>query len=378
MSKPTPSELIETIRHVSALALEAVEADTLEEALQKITDTARDLIGARYAALGVPNQKGGLRFFTVSGISPEQIQKIDHLPVGVGLIGEIMQSRTALRLADMSAHPQAAGFPEGHPPMRTLLGMPIQIGKQLFGTFYLADKLDGSDFDEEDTWLLETLANSAALAIASARFREQQQQIALLRERERIAMELHDTTIQSLYALGLGLDMTKRKQDVSPAAIQASLDHINSMIEDIRGYILEIDEENSPGKSLRAELQEAVSDIARLPNLAVDVDASGESSKLSPKVLSGVKSILHECVSNVIRHAEANRVRILAVEDDDQFFMTVVDDGTGFDVNRLANQQGLGLQNIRRRIRLYGGTLDIESKLNVGTTVSFSIPFDTL
>ena len=378
MSKPTPSELIETIRHVSALALEAVEADTLEEALQKITDTARDLIGAHYAALGVPNQKGGLRFFTVSGISPEQIQKIDHLPVGVGLIGEIMQSRTALRLADMSAHPQAAGFPEGHPPMRTLLGMPIQIGKQLFGTFYLADKLDGSDFDEEDTWLLETLANSAALAIASARFREQQQQIALLRERERIAMELHDTTIQSLYALGLGLDMTKRKQDVSPAAIQASLDHINSMIEDIRGYILEIDEENSPGKSLRAELQEAVSDIARLPNLAVDVDASGESSKLSPKVLSGVKSILHECVSNVIRHAEANRVRILAVEDDDQFFMTVVDDGTGFDVNRLANQQGLGLQNIRRRIRLYGGTLDIESKLNVGTTVSFSIPFDTL
>ena len=110
----------------------------------------------RYAALGVPDGKGGLRYFKVAGMTPEQIAQLDHLPVGKGLLGAVMTDRNNIRLENMADDQRSAGFCPAHPVMTSFLGVPIQVGQQLFGILYLCDRVDGQPFSEQDEWLVET------------------------------------------------------------------------------------------------------------------------------------------------------------------------------------------------------------------------------
>jgi signal transduction histidine kinase len=377
MEKKSPEYVLRQLRYITSLAMNAAEAETLEQVLQQIADAARELIGARYAALGVPNQKGGLRFFKVSGITQAEIARIHHRPVGVGLLGVIMETRKPMRLNDMNSDSRAAGFPEGHPHMNSLLGMPIQIGDQLFGTLYLTDKESGdAAFTEEDEWLLEMMASSAALAIAGAQIRESQQNIARLQERDRIAMELHDSVIQSLYALGLGLDFASRADSIPPEMVKETLRGLNQIIEDIRAYILKLNvtDHGHAHTPLRQHIERAVADLYMPPDLSVKIKAPDTPSGLDHEVLEGVKSIIHECLSNVIRHAEASCVLIEVKEDKSHFHLTVTDDGKGFPASNLKKQQGLGLNNMRKRARLYGGVVSVESEPGKGTKIKLNIP----
>lgn len=375
LENQTPEQVLKHIRQISALAMTAAEANTLEDVLQQIADSARGLIGARYAALGVPNGEGGLRFFKVSGITEDQMHKIDHHPVGIGLLGEIMRAREPLRLEHMHQHDKAAGFPEGHPHMESLLGMPIQIGNQLFGTLYLTDKVNEEPFSEEDEWLLELMAHSAALAIAGAQVRNQQQQIARLQERERIAMELHDNTIQSLYGVGLSLDLANRAGTINDEVIDETLNGVNRIIEEVRAYIMELRQGDSNDHcTIREEIETAVGNLHIPDALTVELDAQQTPSTLPDKVIEGVRSIVHECLSNVVRHAEANRVIIKAHEDKSHFRLIVADDGRGFDINGDDFQQGMGLQNMEKRARLYGGAVSVEAQPGHGTTVHLKVP----
>lgn len=393
MEKQSPEYVLKQIRYVTSLAMNAAEAETLEQVLQQITDAARELIGARYAALGVPNQQGGLRYFKVSGISATEISHIHHRPLGVGLLGSIMDAREPLRLNSMEEVEDRAGFPAGHPHMNTLLGVPLQIGEQLFGTFYLTDKENGELFTEEDEWLLEMMASSAALAIAGAQVREQQQDIARLAERERIAMELHDSVIQSLYALGLGLDFASRAETVPREMIGETLRGLNQVIEDIRAYILKLNETNGNGhQTMRGYIENAVADLYIPPDLTLKINVPDHPSMLGKDVLEGIKGIIHECLSNVVRHASATCVTLQVEEDNAHFKLTITDDGKGFDMVKLKEPNGngngngngsgngksaghgLGLQNIRKRARMYGGTVSVESKPNRGTVITLVLP----
>ncbi|MEL6149237.1 MAG: GAF domain-containing protein [Chloroflexota bacterium] len=375
VEKQSPEYVLQQIRYVTSLSMNAAEAETLEQVLQQIADAARELIGAKYAALGVPNNNGGLRYFKVSGISQVDIHRIEHRPVGIGLLGSIMQTRKPVRLNNMREHPRAAGFPEGHPHMTSLLGMPVMVGEQLFGTFYLCDKDDGQPFTEEDEWLLEMMAASAGLAIAGAQIREQQNDLARLAERERIAMELHDSVIQSLYALGLGLDFASRAETVPPEMISETLKGLNTVIEDIRAYILKLNKGNGNGHiPLREHIDRAIADLYIPQTLAVYVNAPVTPSALEYDVIQGIQSILHECLSNVIRHSQATDVNITVTEEHPYFRLVIADNGVGFDVSRLEDESGLGLQNIHRRARLYGGAVDIESTVGGGTIITLTVP----
>ncbi|MGV2437672.1 MAG UNVERIFIED_CONTAM: GAF domain-containing protein [Anaerolineae bacterium] len=132
--------IISKLNRITVAVIRAAEAPQLEEALQHIVNVARELSGARFAALGMPDNKGGLCMFKVAGISTEQIKAIGHLPVGKGLSGAIMSERQTIRLDNMALDPRSSGFPSHHPAMQSLLGVPIVVGGQLFGTFYLCDR----------------------------------------------------------------------------------------------------------------------------------------------------------------------------------------------------------------------------------------------
>ena len=144
--------------------------------LRRIVEAARELVGARYAALGVIGWDGRLEEFVHAGMDDETVDRIGALPKGAGILGLLIDQPSPLRLATLSEHPHAAGFPANHPPMRGFLGVPIRVGNEVFGNLYLTEKIEAAGFSEEDEQLAVSLAGAAGSAIANARlFAESEQ-----------------------------------------------------------------------------------------------------------------------------------------------------------------------------------------------------------
>ena len=147
-----------------------VAADlSLPVVLRHIVGAARDLVGARYAALGVLGPGGELEQFVHDGMDDAQVTEIGDLPKGQGVLGLLTSQPVPIRLASLSAHPAAAGFPPGHPPMGSFLGVPVRIGEEVFGNLYLTERTAGGEFTADDEELAVALAAAAGAAIANAR-----------------------------------------------------------------------------------------------------------------------------------------------------------------------------------------------------------------
>ena len=186
---------------------------SLDSTLHRIVDAARELAEATYAAIGIADGSGGLETFIPAGLNPEEQSQIPHPPTGRGLIGEMMRSGRSIRLPDMALHPASVGFPPGHPPMRSFLGVPIAAYGRPIGQIYLTDKVRASGFTEEDQRLIELLAAHAAAAIENARlYQAVQDREADLRQRNE-ELELvntltsaSNTVVEVDRVLGLILD----------------------------------------------------------------------------------------------------------------------------------------------------------------------------
>lgn len=142
---------------------------SLDGVLRRIVQAAKELAGARYAAMGIPDGQGGLETFIAVGLTDEEEQRIPHPPEGRGLLGEMLKQQQTIRIHDISKHPSSLGFPEGHPTMKSFLGVPISAYGRPLGQIYLTDKIDGQEFTESDQRLIEMLAAHAAAAIENAR-----------------------------------------------------------------------------------------------------------------------------------------------------------------------------------------------------------------
>jgi len=149
---------------------------SLPVVLRQIVAAARDLVGARYAALGVLGRDGELEQFVHAGMDEELVGRIGELPRGQGILGLLIRKPVPLRLADLSGHPASTGFPPGHPPMTGFLGVPVRIGEEVFGNLYLTERSRGGEFTADDEQLAIALAAAAGAAIATARrFAESEQ-----------------------------------------------------------------------------------------------------------------------------------------------------------------------------------------------------------
>jgi signal transduction histidine kinase len=146
---------------------------TLDAVLQRLVEVAAELTGARYVALGVIDRSGSqLERFVTHGIDAETHAAIGTLPRGRGILGVLIREATPLRLHDLAEDPRSVGFPAGHPPMRTFLGVPILLRGVAYGNLYLTEKADGDNFTEDDQELVTLLAAQAAVAIENARLYE--------------------------------------------------------------------------------------------------------------------------------------------------------------------------------------------------------------
>src|SRR5919202_2955857 len=170
----------------------------LEAVLQKVVDAARELVGARYAALSVPSPQGDIEAFITSGITPEERARLGSPPVGHGLLGVVLTEGQRLRIPDIARDQRRHGFPRHHPDMHSLLAVPVVSAGRILGNLYASEKEGAAEFGVEDEDTLVRFATQAALAIENARLHRRVRELAVTEERERIAREMHDGLAQVL------------------------------------------------------------------------------------------------------------------------------------------------------------------------------------
>jgi signal transduction histidine kinase len=367
------TSIVKQLNEISSAVMYATEGIDLEDVLKRIAEISRNLVQCKYAALGIPDNDGGLKYFMVSGISDEDAAKMDHLPRGHGLIRAPMRERKVIRLARMQDDERSVGFPEHHPAMTSLLGVPIQMGEQLFGVLYLSDRIDGKPFTDEDQQLVETMAGYAALTIVGATSNEQQSQLKVLEERERIGMELHDGVIQSLYGLGMQVNLLRIGDNLQPDQLMPIITGLDTIITDIREYIMNLRAIEGQEKTIQECLEDTAQKLNMPSKIDVQINGTDKTPPFPPATFEGICLIINEALSNAVRHAQASKIIISADVTSKDFKVAIQDDGKGFDLESI-QERGLGLANMHRRARIYGGIIHVDSNVGKGTNLKITIP----
>jgi signal transduction histidine kinase len=346
--------------------------------LQLIVDRVRELSNAQYAALGIVGPHGLIELFITSGISAEVRAAIGPIPRGHGLLGLIIREGRSLRIDDIAEHPNSYGFPPHHPKMHSLLGVPVRAKGRIVGDLYLTNKTTAPTFTEDDERLVDMFALHAGIAIENARLHEELQRLAVVDERDRISQDLHDSIIQSLYALGLSLeelpDIFAEDRAEAIVRVERAIDSIHATIRDIRNLILGL----RPALLQDLDLDEglfALGNEFRL-NTMIDLELV-VPDQLPPVSAEQADQLLHitrEALSNVARHSGASRAMLTVATDDGTLSLVISDNGRGFDSAETRGDGHHGLVNLQARAEALGGSLEVKSEPGAGTQVAARIP----
>ena len=355
---------------------------SVERVLQLIVDRVRDLVGAQYAALGIVGPFGGIEQFITSGITREERAAIGQLPRGRGLLGLIIREDSSFLIEDIATDQRRSGFPPNHPEMHSFLGVPVRTKGRSIGNLYLTNKLTAATFSEDDVRLVEMFALHAAIAIENARLHEEIQRLAVVEERQRISQDLHDSIIQSLYAISLSLEdlpeiITEDPADGAARADRA-IDSIHGTIRDIRNFIMGLQPELLEEADLAAGIESLAAEFQA--NTMIDLELRLDTSlpDLPREHAMHMLSITREALSNIARHSGATRASLELLSRDGTLRLTIGDNGRGFDPNEGRTSRQRGLTNLRSRAMAAGGTLTIASEPGVGTRLVAEIPIKSV
>lgn len=375
----TREQLQERLIALHKASLDLVKDVSLDHLLEQIAAVACEQSDARYAALGVLDDNGKLVKFITVGMKEDEIKRIAHPPVGKGLIGELMDTEFPLRLPVIQSHPRSVGFPAHHPPMTSFLGVPIRTANAQLGQIYLTEKIDAPEFTADDEKIIQMLAAYAAAAIQNARLHENTHRLAVLEERERIGMDLHDGIIQAIYGVGLSLEGALHSIDEDSAdakkRIQHSIESLNQAIRDLRSYILDLRPRQMGNDGLMSGLKRLATEFR--VNSLTEVALTGSEDDLMdlpPSMSLALFHICQEALANAAKHSKAKHVQISLWFTDDRALMEIRDDGKGFDMEKQMLSLGHGLANMQTRAVSAGGDLDISSAPGEGTTILAWVP----
>jgi two-component system sensor histidine kinase DevS len=375
----TPEQLQERLIALHEASLELIKDVSLDHVLERIVKIACEQAEARYAALGVLDEDSKLVKFITVGMTDDEIKLIDHPPVGKGLIGELMNTETPLRVSVIQEHPRSSGFPAHHPPMVSFLGVPIRTLNHQLGQIYLTEKIGAPAFTADDERIIQMLAAYAAAAIQNARLYENTHRLAVLEERERIGMDLHDGIIQSIYGVGLSLEsalhsFAENPQDAK-TRVEHSIESLNQAIRDLRAYILDLRPLEMGNEGLMGGLNRLITEFRANTLATVQLTSTDHKlQELSPSRSMVLFHICQEALANIAKHARAQQVEISLWSTEERVLMEIHDNGKGFEIEKINATIGHGLANMQTRARSVGGDVDISSVIGEGTTVLAWVP----
>ncbi|GHI84689.1 hypothetical protein Sxan_20530 [Streptomyces xanthophaeus] len=356
----------------------------VRDVLRTIVVSARELLDAEYAALGVPDDHGGFAQFVVDGISEEQWRRIGPLPRQHGILAAMLHQDGAERLADVRKDPRFEGWPAAHPDMSDFLGLPIRDGEETLGALFLANKRcpapgAGCGFTEEDEELLDLLAQHAALALTNARLYERSRELTIAEERSRLAHELHDAVSQKLFSLRLTAQAAAALVDRDPARAKDELQQVSVLAaeaaDELRAAVTELRPAALDEDGLVATLRTHVQVLDRAHGAHVTFICDGVRA-LPAAQEEALLRVAQEALHNALRHSGADRVEVtLARTRGGGAVLKVTDPGRGFDP-RTVRRAGrhLGLVSMRDRAGGVGGRLEVHSEPGRGTTIEMEVP----
>ncbi|MFF2010329.1 GAF domain-containing sensor histidine kinase [Streptomyces sp. NPDC058195] len=369
---------------VSAALLAMSRHLEVRDVLKTIVASARELLNAEYAALGVPDDHGGFAQFVVDGVSDEQWKAIGPLPRQHGILAAMLHEAKAERLADVRKDPRFEGWPDAHPDMSDFLGLPIRDGEEIIGALFLANKRcpkpeGGCGFTAEDEELLAILAQHAAIALTNARLYERSRELTIAEERSRLAHELHDAVSQKLFSLRLTAQAATALVDRDPARAKGELQQVAALaaeaVDELRAAVVELRPAALDEDGLVATLRTQVQVLDRAHTTARVTFESLGIRALPAAQEEALLRVSQEALHNALRHSGAAHVGVTLARRGGGTLLRITDDGRGFEpaATRQAGRH-LGLVSMRDRANGVGGRLTVESAPGKGTTIEMEVP----
>ena len=353
-------------------ALDVTSGVSLRSTLQRIVDNAASLVDARYAALAVRGEDGEMEEFIFSGISREEADEMEDLPQGKGLLGYLLHHPEVVRLNDLTQHPQSIGFPEGHPPMHSFLGVPIRLHGESFGQLYLTEKISEPAFTHDDEEAVVALAAVVGVAVENARSHEMRQALSLIGDRERIARDLHDLVIQRLFATGLSLQAVLRNKEIDDSTrekVSRAVDELDFTVKQIRQTIFAL-QDAGDHEGLRHRITAEYEAIrSALPFTPALVFEGSVDTKVPPRIGEHAVAVVRELLSNVAKHAQATQAAVVVKVIGEELCITVTDNGIG--IGTPSHRRGLA--NVSQRADRHTGLFTIENVQPHGTRAHWSV-----
>jgi signal transduction histidine kinase len=365
----------ELFQHVSQVVLAVASQLSVRDVLQMIVRSARSLAGARYAALGVPDEAGSFAEFLVDGLSPAEQAAIGPLPHQHGMLGVVLREGKPVRLDDIRADPRFWGWPAAHPELMDVLGVPIKDGNQILGFIFAACKNAPGGFTERDEALVSLFAAHAAIALTNARLYEHGRELSVLQERARLARDLHDAVSQKLFSARAkaraAAVLVRRDPDRAIDEIDSVADLAGQAHAELRAVIDGLAPPDLAAGGLAGSIRGYAGLAGRSHGTRVEVLA-GDLPRLDPERETLIYRVAQEAIGNALRHSGAGHVTVSLAQRQRRVVLEVTDGGAGFDPAE--PRTGVGLASMRERAAQAGGSLIISSAPGKGTRVRLSIP----
>jgi signal transduction histidine kinase len=387
-----------------------------EPVLRQILAAARELAGARYAAIGVPDGDGGFALFLTSGVDAHTWDLIGSLPRTHGLLGALLASPRPIRLADIRDDPRFGYYPKHHPVLRSFLGMPIVAGGEVLAELFLADKTADpaaggpgpepagvAGFTKDDERVVGMLAAHAALAVANAQRTERARELSVAEERTRLARDLHDSVTQTLFSLSLAAEAADAlsrpaagrpepgsKPGSKPGSGSGSeadrdgrlaeqLDRVRLLartaLTEMRTLVDTLRPPDVDADGLAAALRRRVALLRRVHEVPIELTTRGPARLTEHSIERETLRVANEALANALQHAGASRIEVRLDTGGDPVRLVVLDDGSGFDLAEVRRvSRRLGLTSMRERAEALGGTLHLDTAPGEGTRVTLEVP----
>jgi signal transduction histidine kinase len=366
---------------VSQAVLSVTRQMSVRDVLQVIVRSARSLVGARYAALGVPDEGDSFAEFVVDGISPAEQRAIGPLPRKHGMLGVLLNEGKPERLADIRADPRFEGWPAAHPRMSHFLGVPVRDGDQVLGIIFAANKTSaaaaGHGFTERDEEILSLFAAHAAIALINARLYERSRELSVMQERSRLARELHDAVTQKLFGIrahARAAAVLADRTPFDPERVKAEIEVVGTLGKQAHAELRAVIDGLAPPDLEAAGLADSLRRYAVLAGRAYGIPVTftaAEVPALGVRTEAALYRVAQEALHNALRHSGAAHVGVRLLRTPRRVAVEVCDDGHGFVAE--APSGGVGLASMRERASSVGGTLTIRSGRR-GTVVRMTVP----